>query len=594
MWNSRIFWQLFGAYGCLLLLAVGILGVVLIKRAEVQYVRLIEHSLHTRALLVCELVRDRSNSEIELLQPRLQALRSASPTRITLITEDGTVLADSEADPKASPLANHADRPEIQSARQGEIGILRQRHSETTDQDMLYLALRNDDRRGVIAFVRVAVSLENVQRELNELQRMVWTTVAIAGLVGLVIAFWLARRLAQPLRDITYAAERIAAGEYGNKVFAFGQNEVGNLARSFNYMSTRLAEQFTQIEEDRQQLRTILSGMVEGVVALDADQCILFANERAGQLLGFQPETAVGRRVWEVVRQRTLQECVTRALGSDVPVKEELALSQNQTRSVTLHAARLSGGPARGIVLVLHDTSELRRLERLRQEFVANVSHELKTPLAVIKASVETLIDGAIEDIEHRGSFLDKIAHQAEYLHALILDLLSLARIEAGEEIYEMSEVPLEPLVSDCIERHRDRAEAKRQTLEAAGNAAGGDVAALADEEAMHEILNNLVDNAVKYTPEGGRILVRWWGENGHACLEVEDNGIGIPPQDLPRIFERFYRVDKARSREVGGTGLGLSIVKHLVQDMRGQIRAVSRPGQGTTFTVRLPRAPSD
>ena len=254
----------------------------------------------------------------------------------------------------------------------------------------------------------------------------------------------------------------------------------------------------------------------------------------------------------------------------------------------------MPGEPSRGAVLVLHDTSELRRLERLRQEFVANVSHELKTPLSVIKACVETLQLGAVDDIQHRGNFLERIAEQSERLHALILDLLSLARIESGTELFEFGAVPVAPVVQGCLERHRTRAEGRRQTLCVTSHNEDGaedEHEVWADEEAFGQILDNLIDNAVKYTPEGGQIRVGWRTDGESVCLEVADNGIGIPENDLPRIFERFYRVDKARSREMGGTGLGLSIVKHLVQSLHGTIRATSRVGEGSTFTIRLPRA---
>jgi two-component system, OmpR family, phosphate regulon sensor histidine kinase PhoR len=308
-------------------------------------------------------------------------------------------------------------------------------------------------------------------------------------------------------------------------------------------------------------------------------------------------QAAAGRRLWEVVRQRALQDVVRRALAEPKPCQQELSWNGPGVKSLTVHAARLPGSPPRGAVLVLHDTTELRRLERLRQDFVANVSHELKTPLSVIKACVETLLDGAADDPEHRGPFLQRIAEQGDRLHALILDLLSLARIESGAEAFEQQAVPLGPAVAACLERHRARAGAKNQRLEAvpapaAAGPAAEDAAAWADEEAVGQILDNLVDNALKYTPPGGRIQVRWRADDRHVRLEVEDTGIGIPESDLPRIFERFYRVDKARSREMGGTGLGLSIVKHLVQAMGGSVWATSRVGQGTTFTVRLPGAP--
>src|SRR5262249_28784047 len=319
-----------------------------------------------------------------------------------------------------------------------------------------------------------------------------------------------------------------------------------------------------------------------------------------GQLLGFHGRSVVGRPLWEMARRTGLKEVVQQALDGPQPTRKELSWNGAATQRVTVHAARLEGLPPRGAVLVLHDTTELRRLERLRQDFVANVSHELKTPLSVIKACIETLLDGAADDPHHRGPFLQQIADQSDRLHALILDLLSLARIEAGTELFQLEAVQLAPLVAACLERHRTRAESKKQILESMTfpnhedptPGAQNSEAAWADAEAVQEILDNLVDNALKYTPEGGRIRVGWHLDNGEICLQVQDSGIGIPEQDLPRIFERFYRVDKARSREMGGTGLGLSIVKHLAQAMHGSVGVTSEVGNGTTFSVRLPRAP--
>jgi two-component system phosphate regulon sensor histidine kinase PhoR len=386
---------------------------------------------------------------------------------------------------------------------------------------------------------------------------------------------------------VARAAERIAAGEIGHKVYPASPREAARLAESFNHMSERLAAQVARLEEDHEQLRAILGGMVEGVIALDAEQRILFANDRAADLLEFTE--AVGRKLWDVVRHRTILDLVRRCLVSDEPQNEELSLYGRANRSVLVHAVRLAGGRPRGAVLVIYDMSELRRLERLRQEFVANVSHELKTPLTVIKVCVETLLDEeALTGAPHARGFLEQVAEQSERLHRLIIDLLSLGRIEAGSETFDCQSVLVDAVAEACLERQRPRAEAKQQQLETLPSPS--DLTAWVDEEALAEILENLVDNAVKYTPVRGTIQVRWWAENGWICLEVKDNGIGIPQQDLPRIFERFYRVDKARSRELGGTGLGLSIVKHLVQAMEGTVVATSQLGQGSSFVIRLPQ----
>jgi two-component system, OmpR family, phosphate regulon sensor histidine kinase PhoR len=441
---------------------------------------------------------------------------------------------------------------------------------------------------------RLGLVSDNSHDELAELHRLVWTTAGATALATTLLTFYLSRRITQPLQELTEGAARIAAGGHGHKVYPGGRDEVGTLAQSFNHMSEGLATQFAQLEEDRQQLRAILSGMVEGVVALDAELRILFANERAVELFEVASAQAiVGRKLWEVSRQRSLLDLVERAVAAGQPREEELIWNGRIQRTLKVHVARLAGPIARGAVLVLHDTTDLRRLEQVRQEFVANVSHELKTPLSVIQACVETLLDGAVDDSEHRGPFLERIAEQGNRLYALILDLLSLARIESSAEAFHFQKVSLGEAVEECLNRHLARAEAKNQTLLATPPPTEADTV-WADEEAIGQILDNLVDNALKYTPAGGRIEMRWHGENGHVLIEVQDTGIGIPPRDLPRIFERFYRVDKARSRALGGTGLGLSIVKHLAQAMDGSVWADSQPGQGATFFVRLPTTKHD
>jgi two-component system phosphate regulon sensor histidine kinase PhoR len=595
MWRSRMFWRLFGWQAGLLLAAIGLLGLVIYGRVQNYHLQHVEDRLRARAEMLSEVVRAHHDEPARNLQERIRALGHRLDTRLTVIDDAGRVLADSQDDPNR--MENHAHRPEVQVARTQGFGAST-RFSTTAGESMSYVALRVDRPGLSPAFVRVALPLDRIEEELAALRNLIWTAVAATALGAMALTFWLARRIVHPLQELTAGAERIAGGGYGHKVYAGSGDEVGTLAHTFNHMSERLAEQFAQMDADRQQLRAILSGMVEGVIALDADQRILFANDRAVQLLDLQGQPAVGRKLWEVSRRRALQKVVRRALTEVETCAEDLSWNGPPARNLTVHATRLQGTPARGAVLVLHDTSELRRLERLRQDFVANVSHELKTPLSVITACVETLLDGAVDDAGHRGPFLEQIADQADHLHSLILDLLSLARIESGTEAFALQPVTVAEAVAACLERHRARAEARGQALEAvppaAANANGEGAVAWADEEAFGQIVDNLVDNAVKYTPVGGRIRVHWRTEGEQVLLEVEDTGIGIPERDLPRIFERFYRVDKARSRELGGTGLGLSIVKHLVQAMHGSVRATSRLGEGTTFQVRLPRAPAD
>lgn len=412
----------------------------------------------------------------------------------------------------------------------------------------------------------------------------------LGALMAVLPGLALERMHTKPIRELTDAARRILGGDYSHRVYAAPSGEIGHLARTFNTMSERLGEQFAQVDSDRQQLRTILNGMIEGVVAIDHRQHVMYANGKACELLEFHPKTYIGHKFWELVRHKPMLALVERAVQQQQLLRSSFDWKGN-SKSMDLIASPL--GAERGAILVLYDTTELRRLERLRSEFVANVSHELKTPLAVIKANVETLLDGAIDDLEVRMSFLDQINEQTERLHNLILDLMALARIESGNQVLDIQRVALAQCVGECVDRHRTRAEARHQTIEVIPAAEPSSAEIWTDYEALSQILDNLVDNALKYTPEGSRIRIRWYGYGDQVCLEVEDNGPGIPETDLPRIFERFYRVDKARSRELGGTGLGLAIVKNLANLMKGNATASSQLGQGARFTVCLPRTVS-
>jgi two-component system phosphate regulon sensor histidine kinase PhoR len=579
-----MFWQIFLAFGALIVISLGALGIVVGAWVEQRALQEVEEHLKSKAILLQEIVRGRSVAD---LRNQVMVLRDKTETRITLIAPGGKVLVESERDP--GELDDHSTRPEIEAARRASFGTAI-RLSTSVNKTMMYVAVAVPSSDSTeIGFVRVARPVTDVQAHAAHLRHLVWASAGLTALVALLLAWWLARRFVQPLHELSAGARQIAAGEFGHKVYLDRKDDLGDLADAFNHMSVQLADQFTQLDEDRQQLRAVLGSMVEGVIAIDDEQNILFANERAGQMLEFAPRNAAGRKLWEVVRQRAVQDMVQATMRAAGGEPNKLEFADPDGKSLLMHVAQLPGETSRGAVLVFHDTTELRRLERLRQDFVANVSHELKTPLSVITACIETLLEGGIEDVEHRGRFLERIQEQAQRLHSLILDLLSLARIESGEHLLTIEALPVADLAAACVERHQARAQAKKQTLllEAPTD---GNIRVLADDEAMSEILDNLVDNALKYTPEGGTIRLRWWGDDGHCNIEVQDTGIGIPEADLPRVFERFYRVDKARSRELGGTGLGLAIVKHLVQALQGAIRADSVLGQGSTFKIRLPK----
>jgi len=440
-----------------------------------------------------------------------------------------------------------------------------------------------------------SISIETKSRDAASVYRRIGAVAGAVSLAMLALTWWVVARVTSPVKALNEAAQRIAQGDYDQRIYVSNQDELGQLGDSFNRMSQQMSARVNQLRESGQRLETVLRGMIEAVIAVDDRQRVLFANDAAGKLLSFSPEAAVGRPLLEAVRHHPLHQAAVEALSPRVsgngapPQQLELTLGSLQPRVLSTQVARLPGVPCPGVVMVLEDVTDLRRLENLRRDFVANVSHELKTPLSSIKAYAETLLSGALEDAEHRRQFVTRIDEQADRLHQLIQDLLSLARIESGVEVHQIVPLPLAEVVDGCLAHHLPAAEAKQ--IELTCEPIGGDVRVAADFEGLREILDNLLDNAVKYTPSGGRVTLRSRSDGGHVLIEVQDTGIGIAAGDQPRVFERFYRVDRARSRELGGTGLGLSIVKHLAQAFGGSVSLESQPGKGSTFTIRLKSA---
>jgi two-component system phosphate regulon sensor histidine kinase PhoR len=543
--------------------------------------REVQHGLAVKTLLIRDLVNQQDESA---LHGQIAHIAKNTGARITLIREGGTVLADSEEQP--AKMENHKDRPEVQQAEALGLGIST-RYSGTVHQPMMYVARHSD--QGPVRYVRIALPLDAIAAEIRWLHWLVWTATGVVLVISLIMSLVIARHISAPLVELSKTADSIASGGYGKKVLISSSDEVGALAASFNAMSEACAAQIAQMHQDREQLRAIFRSMVEGVVVLDAEQTILFANDAASQLLGYQVESSRGQKFWQVIRHRQLNEAVSGILASDEPHRCDVESAGPDRKALALQGSRLPGDPHRGAVLVFHDITHLRKLETVRQDFVANVSHELKTPLTVIQATVETLLDGAIEDQEHNVRFLEQIRENADRLHRLVQDLLTLGRIESSQAPLELEAISLQSAIEECISRHEARAKSKGLRL--IMSAGDPSVMTLADNEAIAEILDNLVDNALKYTPAGGVITLRCLANDEQAVLDIVDTGVGIPAKDLPRIFERFYRVDKARSRELGGTGLGLSIVKHLVQALGGRIAAASEVGRGSTFSVHLPLA---
>ena len=528
------------------------------------------------------------------LQKTLKHLGEQTETRMTLVSEDGVVLGDSAENPAV--MENHRNREELLQARTNGFGVS-QRPSPTLGIPMMYFALRVDEQDNPIGFVRVAMPMESVLDQVSSVQRLILLTGILVSLAALAFTYIIVGRIIRPLATLTDAATMIAGGDIAHEVSIPNRDELGMLATAFNTMNQQLAGRIDELQrksrelgENSERLETVLGGMVEGVVAVDDQEQVLFANHAAHLLLEFSAPDVVGRPIWEAVRNPAVQDVIRKALETREQNRVELELPRTQS-IVELFATRLPGKPCPGVVLVLYDVTELRRLENVRRQFASNVSHELKTPLASIQAYTETLLDGAINDSEHNRKFLRRIEEQAERLHALIIDLLRLSRIESGRDAFEMTAVSLREAVDLCVKEHAEITESKQIKLKLQPSQVP--IRVLADEEGLRTILNNLIENALNYTPQGGQVTVLWRIEGSMALLNVEDMGGGIAKEHQSRIFERFYRVDKARSRELGGTGLGLSIVKHLVEEFEGSVEVTSELGKGSTFTVRLPVAKS-
>jgi two-component system phosphate regulon sensor histidine kinase PhoR len=554
--------------------------------------RRVTHQIAARLAEETRLAGDLLRSEADLpaqADPVADRLGRDLGVRVTIIDASGKVLGDTDLDGEAlRTVENHAGRPEVADAvRSGQGRAVR--YSRTLAEGMLYVASRIEPGRPESGVVRLAVPLTDVTQAQEDIR----APIVIAALLSVVLAGgfgWLvARGPARRLEAMARVASEFAAGGTGVRADTGGHDEVAALARSLNRMADEMRERLVLLERERSQLRTVLDGMVEGVVLTDPSGRILVANDAFRRIFNAQLPVE-GRRPLETARVPALQDALEAALEAEEPLTREIAVggAQGKVIQASLASIRESGDTV-GAVAVFHDVTELKRLERVRQEFVANVSHELRTPLTAIKGYAETLRDGGLRDPAAAAEFVQVIHRHAERLRALIEDLLDLAAVEQGQARLRPAAVRARDVVSQAEALIRPAAESRRQTLAIDVPADLPEI--LADRDRLAQVLINLLDNAVKFTPEGGRIAVSGTAAAGRVILAVRDNGVGIPPSDLPRIFERFYRVGRSRDRREGGTGLGLAIAKHLTQAMGGSIEVDSVQGAGTTFRVSLPAA---
>jgi two-component system phosphate regulon sensor histidine kinase PhoR len=589
MFKKTLNRQLYLSYLLITLLALGAIGGYTVSALHNFYYEQTSADLKSRARLVQHQVSLHFESgNIPELKRLAETLGQPGAQRVTLILPDGTVVGDSEENP--TRMDNHTDRPEVKEALAGKTGSS-VRASATVKANLMYVALpvnQNNNRLGV---VRLSIPLTVIDETLKG---MLWKIILAGLLIALAatpVSLYISGRISRPLSEMKDNAERFASGQLNSRIRVEGPDDVIRLAEALNDMAAQLDDRIRTVTTQRNEQEAILSSMVEGVVAVDSGETILSLNRTAAKLLDVSSGFALGQPVALVMRNTQLQEFVKKALASSETVEQDIVFHRGESEQVV----HLIGTALRdfkqapiGAVIVLNDVTRLKRLESMRRDFVANVSHELKTPITSIKGFVETLLNGAMDKPEDNKRFLEIVASQADRLNAIIDDLLSLSQLEQDAEkvdiVFEESE--LKPVLEMAIQACAPKASGKtvRVDLNCPEN-----VSARINPQLLEQAVINLVDNAIKYSLPSTQVRVDVSAGEGRITVAVIDEGRGIEKEHFPRLFERFYRVDSDRSREMGGTGLGLAIVKHIAQVHGGSVSVDSSVGKGSTFQIHLP-----
>jgi two-component system phosphate regulon sensor histidine kinase PhoR len=586
---SRFQLKIMGSLTLLILVVVGASGVLAERGLRERTMASIAIELEHQARLFAQLVKGIPFDQKDA--PRLQAIvragSDAIDRRITLIDSSGRVIADSDVPVEEIPqLPSHAHRPEVIEAGRAGIGH-GIRLSDTVKRSLLYVALRVGDASGHPGFVRLAVDLDQMDRAVANLRQ----ELVIAGLMGLVVALGLSYGLSllslRPISELREVVMDIAEGKLERRLRWESKDERGEIAASINRLARRIRESADDAMREKTQLEAVLSSMVEGVIVMDREGRVLLVNPRAREMLSIWGEFK-GRPVPEIIRFPAVDQALQDAAESDGIVVRELHIESDKKRALLMHATGFpQSDPRDGTVAVFHDVSELRRVDAVRRDFIANASHELRTPLTSIQGFADTLAKTEVSP-EQRAQYLDVIARNTRRMSNLIDDLLTLSRIESGASSLEIGVLDLRRVVETVLRDFEPRFAEKsiKATLHA-----DAVPACRADRDALEQVLSNLLSNAARYSNPESRVDVYIERVDGAVEIRVQDSGIGIPKEELGRIFERFYRVDAARSRALGSTGLGLSIVKHLVSAMGGKLNVESEPGQGSSFRFTLPIA---
>lgn len=570
-------------------LVMAALSLYLMSAARSLYVDRLGGQMAGDARLIGEVVGPvlAGGASVERVDPVAKRLGTLLDARVTIVGADGTVLGESIEDPRS--MENHGSRPEVVAARAVGSGRAT-RHSTTLDADYLYVAQAIPGKPGTVA--RVALPLTDIDQAVGRIQRDLLVATFVAMALVAVVALAIARRVAGPLDDLRRQARAVAAGRLDVAVKPAAPRELGEVGRAFNLMTARLRSSTEEVERTRSRLEATLASLSDGVVITGADGTVVRLNGAAARMLETTAAAATGQHWVQVCRDHELAELLRRALSDrtrSTPCTATVEYGLNR-RALDTAAQRLTVAHEILGLVVLRDVTELRRLELVRREFVANVSHELRTPLASIKALVETLEAGAIDDPDVSGDFLQRIVGEVDRLALLVDELLDLARLESGRVTIRTESIEPIDLLGPAVERLA--AQLGQRRLRLRFDVPEGLPPILADRSRIEQVILNLVHNAMKFTPAGGTITVRAREDGPLIRIDVQDTGVGVAADELPRLFERFYKADKARRSD--GTGLGLAIAKHIVQAHGGTIWAESRSGHGATFSFTLPAAGID
>ncbi|MFZ2955547.1 MAG: ATP-binding protein [Candidatus Ozemobacteraceae bacterium] len=531
-----------------------------------------------------------SKEDFQSIEQFCKALGEKTDLRISVILSNGKVVADSQEIPEK--MENHLFRPEIADAFDGRISSFTRR-SSTLHQSMIYVAIPVKEGNKVIAAIRTSVSIAQIESRLAQFNLHISAGVLIISFFSALISFFAYRHITSPLEEISKGVERFSRGEFQEKIFPSSSVDMQSLANSMNQMAEQLNDRIETVFRQRNEQNAILSSMQEGVLAIDQKGCVLSLNNACVKILGIPMERQIGRAIGELIRNSELNKLIENTLAGNVPKEENIVLLEgNDERFLQVHGAPLldSSGKKFGAAIVFNDLTRLRKLENMRREFVANVSHELKTPISSIKGFVETLLEGAINDPIDAQRFLKIVEKHADRLNSIIEDLLVLARIEQDAErtLLETETVSLKDLLFEAVQTCALKAVENSNFVE------------IQCDESLHVKVNqrllcqavvNLIDNAIKYSPSSSPVEIVVTSRESEVVITVRDKGCGISSEHLPHLGERFYRADKARSRQQGGTGLGLAIVKHIVRAHLGKLSVESELGKGSSFHIHLPKS---